>query len=862
MSDPDEALREALAEKYELLEVLGEGGMGTVYMARDRRHGRQVAVKTIRPDSATPQVRDRFEREIQITANFQHPNILPLLDSGMAGETLYYIMPFVEGESLRDRLARVGTLPAEGVVGIGRDVASALDYAHGREVVHRDIKPANILLTSDRAVVADFGISKAVGESAESALTRSGAMVGTPAYMPPEQFTGEVTGRGDIYALGAVLYEALTGRKWSLGVAVDQADWDGVDPEVRAALSRALEPSPEGRWEDAAAFRRALGQAAALHGAKSVIKEVRRRSLWQLIVGYGFGSKVGNLFSELRRRRVLRVATVYAVAAWLAIQIGEATFPAFGIPDWAMRLLVVLAILGFPIAVVLAWAFDLTPRGVERTPRLLDEARVPASAESGGPSAARSPQAAVEPPSPDPHPHSIAVLPFANLSADVENEYFSDGITEDLIAHLARVRDLKVISRTSVMQYKQQRAKSGREIGRELDVATLLEGSVRRAEGHVRIVAQLVDARTDHHLWSETYDRELENIFEIQADVARRIASSLRMKLTPREQKRIVAPPTRNLEAYDLYLRGRHEWNQRSEANLERSLDYLSQAVSADPEFALAFAGLADCYLTIGIYGTRPPQDVMPSARAAAEKALEIDGEQAEALTALACVRAVYEWDWKAAEEDFRHALNFGPNYPLAPHWYASNLLVPLRRFEEARAELERARELDPLAPSIATSLAILDFYRGRFEAASEACQGVIATHPAFWLAHYFSGLSHLQLEKPDEAIAAFERASDLSASSVDAVAALGCAYGLSGRWEEAREVLRALTERAERGYVSPIRLAQLHLALGEKNDALCWLERALVARCTGLIWLDVQPIFQVFREEPRFRAIRDRVLG
>ncbi len=573
--------------------------------------------------------------------------------------------------------------------------------------------------------------------------------------------------------------------------------------------------------------------------------------------------KLRNLVSELRRRRVFRVAAAYAVVAWLAIQVGEATFPAFGIPDWAMRLVVVLAIIGFPVAIVLAWAFDLTPSGVERTlPVGNGSTSAPQpGAESEGAAGTSSGGKAATTPAPEPLPHSIAVLPFSNLSAEPENEYFSDGITEDLIAHLARVRDLKVISRTSVMQYKHPE-ETAREIGQKLGVATILEGSVRRSEGQVRIVAQLIDTRTDHHLWSETYDRELKDIFEIQADVAGRITESLRAELTPRERQQITAAPTHDLAAYDLYLRGRHEWNFRTDASLSRSLDYLRQAVAADPGFALAFAGLADSYLTLGVYGARAPKDVMPQARMAAEAALQIDGEQAEALTSLASVRGVYEWDWEAAERDFRRAIDLSPNYPVAHHWYAANLLMPLRRFDEARAELTRAVELDPLAPSIGVNFAILDFFGGRYEAAAERCSEVIESHPGFWLAYYFLGLTELEAGAEELGVEALEKARDLSSDSVDSIAALGYAHALSGREKDARAILRELQRRNDQGYVSPIRFAQVHLALGETDRAFEWVERAVEAHAVGLIWLDVQPIFRELREDPRIQPIRGLVFA
>jgi tetratricopeptide (TPR) repeat protein len=325
MSDTYEALREALADTYELVEVLGAGGMGTVYLARDRKHGRQVALKTIHPELATTQVSDRFEREIQITANFQHPHILPLLDSGLAGDTLYYVMPYVEGESLRERIDTDAPLPEREVREIGRQIGAALEYAHERELVHRDIKPENILLAGGQAVLADFGISKAVGESAETALTRSGAMVGTPAYMAPEQFGGEVTGQTDIYALGAVLYEAATGKRWLVGATTEQADWGEVGTELRSALSGALDPAPESRWKDAGALCRALEPEGVVY--RGVLHALRQRSLWQVLVGYGVGS-------------------------WLVLLLADLLTRVIGLPSWFGPAVLVVLALGLPVLVL------------------------------------------------------------------------------------------------------------------------------------------------------------------------------------------------------------------------------------------------------------------------------------------------------------------------------------------------------------------------------------------------------------------------------------------------------------------------------------------------------------------------------
>ncbi len=640
MADPHEALHNALADKYELQEVLGEGGMGTVYLARDRKHDRPVAIKTIHPDRTTQEVRTRFEREIAITAHLQHPHILPLLDSGVAGETLYYVMPYVKGESLRDRLDRDSPLLLDEVLQIGRHVAAALDYAHQHKVVHRDIKPENILLTGDQAVVADFGISKAVGETAGTALTRSGALVGTPAYMPPEQFGGEVSGRSDIYALGAVLYEALTGRRWLLGTAVDEADWSGVDPEIRSGLARALEPSPNARWEDASAFRKALEPGRV----QGMILKIHRRRLWQALGIYGVGS-------------------------WLVLQAVDTLAGALNLPDWAPPFALFLLIIGLPI--VLATAFIQQGSRLELSETAGEEATEPGSraadahhrlftwrnAIAGGVVAfalwgvvaagwmllgfgaeSRGQSAAADAPGID--RRSIAVLPFSNQSALEEDVFFVDGTHEDILTHLSQIDSLTVISRTSVMQYAGT-TKPMREIAGELGVGTVLEGAVQRAGDRVQVNVQLIDASTDRRLWAQIYDEELTaaNIFAIQSDIARKIAAALQATLAPDVKERIESRPTESLEAYDLYTRGRYLANRSlTREDLESAADLYRQAVAADPAYALAHAGLAGSYAILWDQGFLAAEEALPQARAAVERALELDETLAEAHATLGVV--------------------------------------------------------------------------------------------------------------------------------------------------------------------------------------------------------------------------------
>ena len=562
------------------------------------------------------------------------------------------------------------------------------------------------------------------------------------------------------------------------------------------------------------------------------------------------GERLTRFFAELRRRRVFRVGAAYALVGWFLIQAADVIVEPLRLPEWIQPLLIMTVFLGFPVAILLAWAFDLTPGGVERTPLLRDDGTPVEPATASGDTTF-------------PHPaadRSVAVLPFANLSESAENEYFSDGITDDLITHLSKIKDLRVISRTSVMRYKKGTA-SIRDIGRELGVALILDGSVRRAGSRVRVNAQLIDVRSDDHLWAEMYDRDLEDIFTIQLDVTSRIADSLHAHLSQEEETGLARKPTVDMEAYDLFLKGRFHWNRRTEADLLRSVDYFKQAVQRDPHYSMALTGLADAYVTLGIYGAIAPADVMPLARGAAEQAFSFD-ESAASHVSRGSVRSFYEWDWKAAELDYRAAIEINPGYALAHQWYATNLLLPLGRFEEARKRLQRARELDPLSPSIQVSFGFLAYFEGRYREAIEEQQRLVASDPQFGMAHFVIGSCYEQMGQYPEALAAFRKAVDLSGGSAETVAALGHSLALSGQADEARRLLEQLLTRSRDAYVSPTRLAQVSLGLGDREEALDLLEGAAEARAADLVWIGVSPVWGPLRAETRFKALQQIVIG
>jgi len=581
-------------------------------------------------------------------------------------------------------------------------------------------------------------------------------------------------------------------------------------------------------------------------------------------------SGLSQFVHELRRRHVFRVAVVYGAVAFVLIQSADLVFPALDLPAWTYTFVVVLAIMGFPVAVVLAWAFDLTPDGVQRTEPLSPGAAPsnPATGADSGPVStpvSAAPDSSSTPtPARTPVPSSIAILPFANLSGDADDEYFSDGVTEDIIARVCSVDGLRVISRTSIMRYKRTE-KSLPEIAGELGVAFVMEGTVRRTRDRVRIVAQLVDPKTDLHVWAQTYDRKMEDVFQIQSEVAGEVARALEAGLSARDRERFSRAPTRSLEAYDDYLKARQEWNRRTPAALGRSLEHLDRAVARDPAFALAHAARADSWLTLAIYGAAAPRTAMGRAREATDRALALDPQLAEALTARGCIRALYDWDATGAESDFRTAMELNPQYPTARQWFAMNFLVPRSRFDEARAELDAVSEIDPLSPVLGVSFGVLEFYGRNWAAATARFEDLLGRDPDFAVARLFLGLALIHQGRHTEGRRELEEVARVPDPGSEALAGLAVAYALGGREDLARTELGALEERATREYVSPVLRAQILSALGDPEGALELLEAGVSERAADLAWLAVRPSFDVLRGHPelgdRFRGLEDLVL-
>ena len=580
-----------------------------------------------------------------------------------------------------------------------------------------------------------------------------------------------------------------------------------------------------------------------------------------------------NFFGELKRRNVYKVAVAYAVVGWLLIQIGTQVFPFFEVPNWGIRLIVLLIAAGFPIALILAWAFELTPEGIKRTEdadlvapgasrkRSWIYVVVIAGALSVGlfflgrytaPNVANLPA------------KSIAILPFENLSRDPDNAYFTEGIQDEILARLAKIADLKVISRTSTQRYKSS-PDDLPQIAKRLGVSNILEGSVQKTADRVRVTVQLLNAATDTHLWGETYDRKLTDVFAAESDIARAIADTLRAKLTGSEQNALAARPTENTEAHQLYLRGRYFWNKRTGADFKKAIGYFNQAIDKDPNYALAYAGLADAYVLLSAYAEASPKDSLPQAKAAAEKALELDSTLGEAHASLAQALLAYDLNFAEATREFRRAIELNPNYATAHHWYGESVLGPLGQFEEAIAEARRALELDPLSVIINADFGSALTNARRYDQAIEQLRKTVEMDPGFYYAHWTLG-NALELKGfNEEAIAEYKKAIALNDDPLPR-ALLGHLYAKLGRKDEALAILkqlRELRESSKERYVSPYNLALIHIGLGQKNEAIQLLEETYEERDGyNIVFIKVEVLLDPLRGDPRFEALVQKVFG
>ncbi len=766
--------------RYAIVATLGAGGMGEVFRAHDGRLDREVALKILPQVLAADEERmTRFVREAKSASALNHPNILTIHEIGEAGGYHYLATELVVGKTLRDLIGH-GPLPVSDCVEIATQAAAALAAAHDAGIVHRDIKPENVMVRSDGLVkVLDFGLAKwrdpqaldsvdPAGVTLDTPHTRPGVLLGTIAYMSPEQSRGKpVDGRTDLWSLGVVLYEMLTGRQPFEGDS-------SVD--VLADILHRDPPPLTLRREDAPA------ELAAL---------------------------VGRL---LAKRTDERPATARELRSQLQGVQARLELPA-----------------------------DL-----ERHSSPSQRSARPSSApfRSGAAhSGAR---------------HAIAVLPFRNLSADPENEYFCDGLAEELLNALAKIDGLRVAARTSAFAFKGKK-ESLSEIGRALGVTTVLEGSVRTSGKRMRIAVQLANAADGFHVWSERYDRELQDIFDVQDEITLAVVDALKIKLFGDERAAALKRGTEDAEAYRLYLKGKYSWNQRTADSLRQAVELYQQAIEQDPSYALAYAGLAETYVLFGWLSVAPPKESMPRARAAALKALELDDTAAEAHAALGVYLSFYAWDQPASERSLRRAIELEPSSATAHHWLGNIALLAMGRWDESLAEVRRAGELDPLSPSIASDTGVTLLYARRFDEAIAQFQKTLALDPRFYVARYHLGQALHSSGRVEEAIAEYEKCLE-SDDDPWVRALLARSLARAGRRDEAIRHRDELLAVSTRRYVPNVALAIVHAALDEKDEALHWLERDFAERSLYPPFYAVDPVFDRLRDDARFENLVRRV--
>jgi serine/threonine-protein kinase len=773
-----EQLRAALGERYRVERELGHGGMAVVFLAQDLKHHRPVAIKLLKPELSAAIGSDRFVREIEIAAALQHPHILPLFDSGEAGGLLYYVMPFAEGESLRQRLAREPQLPLDTALEITREVGSALAYAHDRGVIHRDIKPENIMLSGGQAVVADFGVARALYAASAEPITSSGMVVGTPYYMSPEQSSGAaVDGRSDQYSLACTLYEMLIGEPPFTG------------PTSQAVMARhSVEPVPSLR----------------------LIRQTVPPSVEEAIV------------RAMAKLPADRFPSMQRFLDALQAPSGATTLVRSGSPSHRGGRL--LGALGAGVVVMAAAWWLVAGRAAGR--ELLSSSAVTA----------------------------VAVLPFQDPTGDTTGSYLGDGMTEGLIADLSQIGALKIISRQSGA-VAQGAARSLAALASDLGVEAVVNGGIRRAGDTVMVSVRLLRAPDSSVLFARDYRTDLGGLPELQREIAMSISASIGAELNGSERSRLSAHREVDRRAYEAYLRGRFFLEQ---GELSQALALFEEASRIAPAWAPPYVGLANYYTALPFYADVPPAEVLPKARSALVRALDLDESLAEAHAVNAYIRAYYEWDWRTAEQEFRRALELRPNYADAYFSY-SRFLASRRRLDEAIAQIGRAVELDPLSLALQANRALLDYFAGRYDEADRRLKEVLTRDSADVLAKWGSALVAEQQGRVGDAIATLE---PIIGASLNRRSSLGHAYAVAGNTARARIVLDTLRAAAAGSYVPAYYFALVHTGLGERDQALRYLERAYQERSTVLAYLLIDPRLAPLRGDARFLALARRLDG
>ncbi len=738
---------------YELLEKIGEGGMGVIFKARDVKLDRLVALKFLSPEFRAAQDSvSSFLHEARALSKLNHPNIATIYEVQEEGDQPFLALEYLPGGTLKERIREArqneGTLPVQQVVDYALLIAQALAHAHRHGIVHRDVKPDNALLTAEDTVkLTDFGVAQVAGRESQPSADMT---LGTAAYMSPEQAQGlEIDHRSDIFSFGIVLFELAAGEVPFSGshealILYDVVHADApplrrfrqdLPAEIQRIVSRSIQKQPDERYQS---------MEDVLADLRSLVERLR--------------------LSGLDRR---------------------------------------------------------TPGAGEPT---------------------------------------VAVLPFVDMSSERDQQYFCEGIAEEIINALTGVKGLKVVSRTSSFQFRAG-AYDVREIGEQLGVHHVVEGSVRKAGDRLRITVQLVAVKDGYHLWSERYDRQIEDIFAVQDEISQAIVDNLKIKLLGQPQQKLVKPATYNFEAYNLYLQGRYHLNQRTGRGLEKSIECFERAACEDCDYAQPYAGLAEAYVLEGTAGylATNPDDAFSKASEAARTAIEKDEACAEAHLALALVHYRADWDWTKAERHFRRAIEINDGYATGHHQYAM-FLAAMNRLEQALTEIRRAHELDPLSLLISTAVGRILHFSRRFDEAIEQCLRTIEMNPQFPLAYFDVAITYGNVGRYTEAIKAFKKWAELLGNQSWEKGGLAVIYAQMGEREKALQLVEEVAAAAKTRALSPVTPAIVYTRLGELDQAMDFLEDAYARKDSLLVYLHVEPTFDPIRAHPRYPKLIEKI--